>query len=219
MSVFVWLGTVLTPEDASKWVAAAYPTIGGIIGAAIGFGTIFAVKLFWAPYRQRDEARALVEQQRKPSDSEVIDAIGLLEAETLVLRHNNGEERSYSFAEVFLAIAHRLTVGILEHHFESQILKELDLDARGWFLPYKDEGITHLIGMLVQNALVERRNEEYQHVTREVVSGMWGIYETPDAHLVKNTEVKYYLSQSLGSRVVQRLRQQSVAHTEGSQTG
>ena len=65
-----------------------------------------------------------------------------------------------------------------------------------------------MIGILVQNALVERRNEEYQHMTRELVSGETGIYLTPNAHLVKNTEVKYYLS-SLGSRVVLQLRQQS----------
>ena len=41
------------------------------------------------------------------------------------------------------------------------------------------------------------------------------IYLTLNAHLVKNTEVKYYLS-SLGSRVVQQLRRQSTVHKEGS---
>ena len=153
------------------------------------------------------------------SASQIYDAIGLLEAETLLLRHNSGKERSYSFAQVLLAIADQLTIGVSSIHFESRIIKGLGIDERGgWYFPYGDDGITHLIGILTQNALIERHNEEYQHMTREVYSGTTGISITPNAHVVKNTEVKYYLSQSLGSRVVQQLRQESVAHTEDSQT-
>lgn len=194
-------------------VAAA---IGGVFGwywglAIVTFGMIcvWIIATARAPVKQRDEARELVEQQRKPSDSEVNDAIRLLEVETLVIKHDNGEERSFSFAKVFLAIADQLSIGISLNSFDIKILKGLGIyENGGWYFPSKDEGITHLIGVIVQNLLVERRNEEYQHMTREVISGATGIYTTPDAHLVKNTEVKYYLS-SLGSRVVQRLRQQS----------
>jgi len=189
--------------------------IGGVFGWYWGLAiVIFGTICVWmgatarAPVKQRDEARELVEQQRKPSDSEVTDAIRLLEAETLVLKNNEEEERSYSFSQVFLALADHLSIGISSIHFEGKLRKGLSIDERGgWYFPYEDEGITHLIGMLVQNAFVERRNEEYQHMTRELVSGATGIYLTPNAHLVKNTEVKYYLS-SLGSRVIQQLRQQ-----------
>jgi len=197
--------------------------IGGVFGwywgvAIVIFGTICV----WmgatarASVKQRDEARNMVEQQREPSDSKVNDAIRLLQTESLVTKHNNGEERSYSFAQVFLSISDQLSVGISLNRFEEKIRKGLHIDDYGgWYFPSEADGITHLIGMLVQNALVDCRIEEDQHVTRELVSGVAGIYLTPDAHLVKNTEVKYYLS-PFGSRVVQQLRHQSTAHKEGS---
>ena len=116
-----------------------------------------------------------------------------------------------------LSISDQLSVGIPLNRFEEKIRKGLCIgDYGGWYFPYETEGITHLIGMLVQNALVERRNEEDQHVTRELVSGVTGIYLTPDAHLVKNTEVKYYLSH-FGATAIRQLRKQPTSHKEGSQ--
>ena len=209
---------MVTPDGSSGLTYTVIQAATFALGMLAMVGLAFVFSLIVVPYRQRNEARNKVEQQREPSDSEVNDAIRLLQTESLVTKHNNGEERSYSFAKVFLAIADQLSIGVSSIQFEGKIRKGLGIDEKGeWYFPYEDEGITHLIGVLDQNALVERRNEEYQHVTRELVSGATGIYLTPNAHLVKNTEVKYYLS-SLGSRVVQQLRQQSVAHTEDSQS-
>lgn len=147
----------------------------------------------------------MVEKKIKPSDSEIAVAIRLLEVETLVFKNNEVEERSYSFSQVFLALADQLSIGLSSTHFEDKIRKGLNIEEKGgWYLSYEDEGITHLIGMLVQNALVERRHEEYQHMRRETISTPTGISLTPSAHLVKDTEIKYYLS-PLGARVIQRL--------------
>ena len=89
VSLFIYGGTVLTPEDASKFVAAAYPAIGGIIGAVIGFGIIFAIKLFWAPYKQRNEARQLLQAKPRPiplpNRKELRSAIASVEITTIQL--------------------------------------------------------------------------------------------------------------------------------------
>ena len=170
----------------------------------------------------------MVEQKRKPSDSEVIDAIGLLEAETLVLKNNEGGESSYSFSQVFFALADQLSIGFSSIQFEDKIRKGLNIDEKGsWYFPYANEGIPHVIGMLTQSNLVDRRSEEYQHMARDYPQDISEIAfdimqpknifrSKPPQHLEKGTEVKYYLS-PLGSRVIQRLRLQSVAHTEDSQ--
>jgi len=57
VSVFIYLATIFTPEDSSRFVSAAYPTAGAIIGAIVGFGIIYLIMLFRAPYKQRNEAR------------------------------------------------------------------------------------------------------------------------------------------------------------------
>lgn len=224
-AAFALLGAVQIPADASDFVSAAYPVIGGIIGAVVGLGIIYQIMLITAPYKQRNEARELVEQQRKPSDREVTDAIRLLEAEKLVFKNNEEEERSYSFSQVFLALADQLSTGISSIQFEDKISKGLNIDERGgWYFPYKDEGITHLIGMLDQNGLVERRNEEYQRMvsdypldlTEAIMKARNTFRPKPPQHLEKGTEVKYYIS-PLGSRVVLKLRQQLTSHKEGSQ--
>ena len=206
--------------------------IGGILGWYWGLAiVIFGMFCVWigatarAPVKQRNEARELIEQQRKPSDSEVIDAIGLLEAETLVLKNNEGEESSYSFSQVFLALADQLSIGFSSIQFEDKIRKGLNINEKGsWYFPYANEGIPHVIGMLTQSNLVDRRSEEYQHMTRdypqditEFLTGGKNLFQSkPPQHLEKGTEVKYYLS-PLGFRVIQKLRLQSVAHTEDSQ--
>ena len=186
-----------------------YQVLVPLVGVFAGLACVLLISLFVAPYRQRNEARELVQQQDTPTGSEVNDAIRSLKTETpLVLKHNSGEERSYSFVQVLLAIADQLTIGIHARSFESAILEGLELGLNsGWYLPSADKGSTHLIGVLTQNSLIERHHEEDQRVTREVVSGATGIYLTPDAHLVKNVEVKYHLS-PLGASVVQQLRKQ-----------
>lgn len=223
---FMWGGEAVLATGGGAWLVAIAPEgisdfeqivraiIGGLIGLVAALLLILIWNLFRAPYRQRNEARNMVRQLSVPSDNEVIDSILLFQTESLVTKHNNGKERSYSFTKVFLAIADQLSVGIPLNRFEEKIRKGLGIDEReGWYFPYEDEGITHLIGMLVQNALVERHNEEDQHMTRELVSGVAGLYLTPDAHLVKNTEVKYYLS-PLGATVVQQLCLQSPVHNK-----
>lgn len=67
--VFVFLGNVATPEGAGAVVSAAYPVVGGVIGAIVGLGIIYLICLIKAPYKQRDEARNRVyvlEDERTP---------------------------------------------------------------------------------------------------------------------------------------------------------
>jgi hypothetical protein len=212
-----WLAT-MAPAGVSTLQIVARSVIGGLGGLFIAMLIIFIWQFIRAPYKQRNEVRNMIRQLSMPPDSLVNGAIQQLQAEKLEMKHNNGEERSYSLAKVFVAIADQLSIGVSLNRFEEKIRKGLHIDDyEGWYFPYEADGITHLIGLLVQNTLVERHNEEDQHMTRELVSGATGIYLTPDAHLVKNTEVKYYLS-SLGSRVVQQLRQQSTVHNEVAKT-
>ena len=191
----------------------------------------FLVLLLIVPYRvankykqQRNEARGLVEQQREPSDSEVNDVIQLLEAETLVVGNNNGEERSYSFAEVFLAIADHLTVGF---HSPSSlrgfIRKGLGMDERKEYFPYEPDDFTHLFGILVHKDLIYLDRKEYERmVTDYPLPNQYGVidnraYLPQSQHLEKGTDRTYYLS-SLGTCVKNQLYQQSTAHKEGSQS-
>ena len=201
--------------------------IGGVFGWYWGLAiVIFGTICVWmgatarASVKQRDEARELVEQQRKPSDSEVADTIRLLEAETLVLKNNEEEECSYSFSQVFLALADQLSSGISSIHFESQILKGLDLDSE-WFLPHDDEGSIRLIAMLHQNTLIDRSTEEHQHLVPDYSQGDFNqgitVFTKPKWLPEKGIEAKYFLS-PFGVTVVQQLRQQSTAHKKGSQT-
>ncbi len=57
VSGFIYLATILTPEDASRFVSGGYQIAGAIIGAVVGFGIIYLVMLFRAPFKQRNEAR------------------------------------------------------------------------------------------------------------------------------------------------------------------
>lgn len=69
MGGFVYLGTVLVPEGANTLVSAAYPVVGGMIGAIIGFAVIYLAMLIKAPTKQRNEARRRVgelSEKRKP---------------------------------------------------------------------------------------------------------------------------------------------------------
>lgn len=218
------------------WEVGGAAVIGGIFGwywgrvvAILGMVGVWMVTTARASVKQRDEARELVEQLKMPSGIEVNNIIQLLEAEKLVLKSEE-EERSYSFSQVFLAIADHLSVGVLFEHLESSIKKGLSIDKGGWYFPYEDEGITHLIGVLAQNGLVDCCSEKYQRMTRDypsdidditlgIINATRNIFRPkPPQHLEKGTEVKYYLSFPLGARVVQQLRQQSTADKEGSQT-
>jgi hypothetical protein len=67
MSGFAYWSTAITPVDAGRLESAAYPAVGAVIGAIVGFGLIYLVGLVLAPYRQRNEARALLEAIPKPT--------------------------------------------------------------------------------------------------------------------------------------------------------
>ena len=207
--VLLWV-----PTSVSDWGKIVYQVLVPLVGVFAGLAGVFLISLFVAPYRQRNQARKLI----APSEGEVNDAIQLLKAETLTVKNNEEEERLYSFDRVFLAIVDQLSVGVPLNHLEGQIREGLHLDVNeGWFFPYENKGITHLIGVLYQNALVDRRNEEYQHMV-----GGYSVYTTsislippPKEHLSKGTVTKYYLS-PLGRRVIRQL--QSTVYKEGSQS-
>ncbi len=56
----------INPSRVDEWL---FPTIGGVVGVVVGLVTAALLILFWnlvrAPYRQRDEARAILQQQRR----------------------------------------------------------------------------------------------------------------------------------------------------------
>ena len=58
--LFAYIGTIITPEHAGRFASAAYPAIGAFFGVIVGFSIIFAINLFLAPYRQRNEVRNLL---------------------------------------------------------------------------------------------------------------------------------------------------------------
>jgi len=60
MGVFIFGATLLIPENANKLVLAGYPAVGAVIGVIVGFGIIYLVIFFEAPYKQRNEARSLL---------------------------------------------------------------------------------------------------------------------------------------------------------------
>src|SRR3989304_1241981 len=72
-----YAGFLRTPMGTTPTQSFLYPAIGGVVGVIIGlmivFSLIFIWNIFRAPYRQRNEARNMVRQLRKPSDSEVDD--------------------------------------------------------------------------------------------------------------------------------------------------
>jgi len=57
MGTCIFLATIFTPEDANRFISGVYPAMGTIIGATVGFGIIYLVMLFRAPYKQLNEAR------------------------------------------------------------------------------------------------------------------------------------------------------------------
>lgn len=65
----IFIGTIVTPEDAGRIISATYPAIGGLIGILAGFSIIFIINLILAPYRQRNEARKrLIELESESED-------------------------------------------------------------------------------------------------------------------------------------------------------
>ncbi len=211
-----WLQAI-APVDTTTLEIIARSVVGGLIGLSSAILLILAWNLIRAPYKQRNEARDMVRQLRRPSDSEVTDVIRLLEAETLTFRSNDEEEHSYSFAQVFLAIAHQLSIGISSIYFDEKVRKELAIDANEeWYLPYEDEGITHLIALLHQNTLINRSDEEHQHMVPDYSQGLTTL-ANPRFLPEKSIEAKYSLS-PFGVTVVQQLRKQLISHKVGSQT-
>ena len=115
---------------------------------------------------------------------------------------------------MFQTFVGQLSRGIYLHEFDSKILKALGYGiGKGWYIP-NDDAITHLIGMLDQNNLIERYDEEYQCMVPEV---NYYVDAGLPKHLERGTKTKYYLS-PLGRRVLQQLRQQSIPHTKGSKS-
>jgi len=58
----VFVGTIITPQDSSNIVSAAYPVLGGVIGVLVGFSLIFIFNILLAPYRLLKEANERVHQ-------------------------------------------------------------------------------------------------------------------------------------------------------------
>jgi len=66
---FIYLGTVLAPEGASRFVSAAYQVGGFMLGALVGFAIIYLAKLIKAPIKQRNEVRSrlsALEKEKEP---------------------------------------------------------------------------------------------------------------------------------------------------------
>jgi hypothetical protein len=216
------LTTTFIINTLPNWLVGVLTFFAFVFGMAIIYGFIYLWNLFRAPYRQRNELRKLVESQKKPFDSEIAETIQLLQAETLILKKDNEEKNPYSFAEVFLSIADELSVGISLNSLESRIIEGLQLDdSKGWYFPHKDKGVAHLIGVLIQNTLIDRHDVEYQRMDKHpytvgefIESGGLSMGER---YLSKGMESRYYLS-SRGSEIVKRLRQQLTVHKGGSQT-
>ncbi len=61
-----FLGTIYTPEGSGKFLSVICPTAGVILGAIIVIIIVFIINLILAPYRQRNEARALLAVKPKP---------------------------------------------------------------------------------------------------------------------------------------------------------
>lgn len=63
------LGTVVTPDNASRLLTIGLPALGALLGVIVPFILVFCWHLFRAPYRQRDEERLKVQTlvNRRPS--------------------------------------------------------------------------------------------------------------------------------------------------------
>ena len=157
---------------------------------------------------ERDEALRLVEQLKVPSGIDVDNLIQQLKSETLIIRHNNGLEQPYSFAQVFLAIEDQLSVGISESSFRHCILDKLDMSQKeGWHIQDDNGGVTHLITVLFRCDFVERVMEEYEN-KHGIVFNANTVALGPTK--IKSSEAKYFITK-LGSKIVQELRVQSVS--------
>lgn len=128
---FIFLGTILTPEDASRLVSAIYPTVGGVIGAIVGFGIIYLICLFRAPYKQRNEARTLLETKRKPiplpNRNELIKAIAEVKTTTLKYIHLQDTQSTRTLAEV--TQAHECYENAIERLESERLVAGKEYDA------------------------------------------------------------------------------------------
>jgi hypothetical protein len=61
-----FVGFWLIPDNSTQFLQFAYPAIGGAVGFILGFivafGIIYLVMLMRAPYKQRNEARLIIEK-------------------------------------------------------------------------------------------------------------------------------------------------------------
>ena len=196
-----------TPSWISNEWKIIYQVLIPVLVIALGLGILYSLYLARAPYKQRNEARVLVKKLGTSPSDEMDKVIILLEKETLILKHNDGSKKPCSFAQALLAIADQLSVGLLSSQFESLVIKKLDLKPpEGWYLPYEDEGITHLIAILYQNNIIELTEEERQyHVPNHNQNATRYIVAMPTGGKV--TEAKYFLS-SFGAAVIKKLRDQ-----------
>ena len=122
-----FLGTVYTPEGSGRFISAICPTAGVILGAIIGIIIILIINLILAPYRQRNEARALLLAKPKPAplqnrqklftaihhlDEAARDMIGkhrrlknhreLGKLESVILQEDSYEQKRSAFNDAFI---------------------------------------------------------------------------------------------------------------------
>ena len=89
-------------------ISAAYPVIGGVIGVIVGFGIIYLIYLIKAPYKQRDEARAILQAKPKPislqNRNELRGAIASVENTTIQLVNKVNEIKNADSQDPYLAV-------------------------------------------------------------------------------------------------------------------
>jgi hypothetical protein len=112
--LFAGIGLLLAPDQPTEWQSVLYPGIGLIAGFIIIALVVFGWNLFRTPYRQLNEAWALLEIKPKPAQlsnrKELISAIHQLKETageviltSLALRHMDslGKEPPLSFVTNF----------------------------------------------------------------------------------------------------------------------
>lgn len=167
---------------------------------------------------ERDEARETTAQLSTPSGNTMDETVTLLQAESITIKHNNGEELINTFADILLLLSYPLSVDLAHSDFESTIIKELKLDKySGWYYPHDGE-MVKLIGMFSLNNIVERKDEEhYRSVPDTSGQDITGITVAMPLRWLqeKNIEAKYHLT-LFGSSVVKELHRQSTSTLQSS---
>jgi len=91
--------------------------VGGILAGLLAF---FLVTWYWAPYRQRNEARGLPIQNADVEDDPLIKRT-VKDADTITI---DGPDRQYSLAEIMVAMERHLVTGMGHFLFMAQPLND-----------------------------------------------------------------------------------------------